>query len=217
MRMMRIVCISDTHGRHEGVDIPDGDLLIHAGDLTMAGREREVADFNAWLGKLRHRHKIVIAGNHDWIFEREPARARRLLTGCVYLEDSETVVEGIRVYGSPWQPEFCDWAFNLPRGRALKAKWDLIPAGVDILVTHGPPLGRLDLVERGERVGCADLLAAVERIKPTLHVFGHIHEAAGMKPGFPTTFINACVLNARYDVAHPARVFDVFPRSQPDP
>ncbi len=131
--MTRIVCISDTHNRQESFDVPEGDLLIHAGDLTGRGTEAEVEAAVEWLESLPHRDKILIAGNHDFYFERENARARALVREAVYLQDSEITVQGLRIWGSPWQPWFGDWAFNLPRGQKLHEKWERIPEGIDIL------------------------------------------------------------------------------------
>lgn len=189
--MPTIVCVSDTHGAHDITVVPDGDILLHAGDLTRHGLLDEVDAFDAWLGRLPHPHKVVIAGNHDWCFERTPAEARRRLTNAVYLEDEAVVIGGLKVYGSPWQPRFFDWAFNLDRGPELAAKWALIPADTDVLVTHGPPDGILDLTRRWLRVGDADLLARVREVRPKLHVFGHIHEAAGVYRSGSTLFVNA--------------------------
>lgn len=212
---MRFVCTSDTHTKHSSLPIPDGDVFLHAGDFTRRGELSDVADFDRFLAGLPHKHKIVIAGNHDFAFEREPEKARALLKHCTYLQDGEVTVEGVRIYGSPWQPWFMDWAFNLRRGAEIKAKWDLIPDDVQILVTHGPPLGIGDLVVRpagrGERVGCRDLLEAVERVKPAYHVFGHIHEGYGITKGSPTTFVNASMCDEFYDPVNPPLVFDFEP------
>lgn len=210
---MRFVCTSDTHTLHDRVPIPDGDVFIHAGDFTSCGELPDIARFNSFLGKLSHKHKIVIAGNHDFAFERQPALAQSLLTNCLYLQDSETVIDGVRIYGSPWQPWFNDWAFNLRRGPEIKAKWDRIPDDVQVLVTHGPPLGHGDKVPppqgNGERVGCEDLLAAIRRIKPACHVFGHVHEGYGITTEGPTTCVNACMCDGRYSPINPPIVFDL--------
>jgi Icc-related predicted phosphoesterase len=195
---MRIVCLSDTHNVAEDVVIPDGDILIHAGDLTMLGSAEEVERAHEWLAALPHPHKVVIAGNHDFLFERQPSIARSLMKAVVYLEDELHEIEGLRIWGSPWQPWFFDWAFNLERGPAIRAKWDLIPSRTDILVTHGPPAGHGDLTTRGARAGCADLLAAVERIGPALHVFGHIHEGYGRTWEGRTLCVNASTCDAAY-------------------
>jgi Icc-related predicted phosphoesterase len=195
---VRIVAIGDTHGLHEGLQVPEGDILIHAGDLTAYGELGQVRAFDALLGELPHRHKVVIAGNHDFCFERQPREARATLTNCIYLQDEAVTLMGLQFYGSPWQPWFYDWAFNLQRGPEIRAKWDLIPAGTDVLVTHGPPWGHGDLTDRGEQVGCQDLLAAVRRIRPALHLFGHIHEGYGLTREGNTVCVNASICNARY-------------------
>jgi predicted phosphohydrolase len=189
--MLTLVCVGDTHGYHGETAVPDGDILVHAGDLTRYGDLADVEEFDRWLGSLPHPHKLVIAGNHDWCFQTHPAEARRRLTNAVYLQDGAAGVAGLKFYGSPWQPWFLDWAFNLPRGPDLAAKWGLIPDDTDVLVTHGPPFGVLDRTRRGERVGCADLLARVRTMRPRLHVFGHIHEAAGVARDGDTLFVNA--------------------------
>jgi Icc-related predicted phosphoesterase len=173
---VRIVCISDTHNRTDGLSIPDADVLIHAGDLTDRGTRDHLVHATRWLAGLPHRHKILIAGNHDFIFQQDPATARALTRDVTYLEDSGIEIEGIRFWGSPWQPWFGDWAFTLPRGEKLRDRWALIPDDTDVLITHGPPLGHGDLTSSGERAGCVDSLNAVRRIGPGLHVFGHIHE-----------------------------------------
>lgn len=193
-----IVAISDTHGLHRSLTIPEGDILVHAGDITRSGELETVVDFNEWLGTLPHQHKIVIAGNHDFCFERDPQRSRALLTNCIYLQDESLTVQGIKFYGSPWQPWFFDWAFNLKRGPEIREKWNLIPADTDVLITHGPPFGYGDQTARGEKVGCQDLLQVVERLKPRLHVFGHIHEGYGTSTTESTTFMNACICTLSY-------------------
>ena len=218
---MRIVCLSDTHNRHGAIRVPEGDLLLHAGDATMHGTPEEVAGFDAWLATLPHRHKVVVAGNHDFLFEREPEAARALLKSAVYLQDSAVEVEGLRIWGSPWQPWFFDWAFNLPRGAALRKKWDQIPSGTDVLLTHGPPLRiraqvagptprlRAAVTGRGSHVGCEELLEAVFRVRPRLHVFGHIHEGYGLESRDGITFVNASSCNRSYRPANPPVVVDL--------
>ncbi len=204
----RIVCISDTHSLHWRLSVPDGDILIHAGDLTNVGDIRDVYDFNDFLGELPHPHKIVIAGNHDFCFERDSQACREILTNCVYLEDEAVQIDGINFYGSPWQPWFCDWAFNLQRGPELKAKWDLIPAKTDVLITHGPPYRVLDCTSNGQYAGCQDLLEAIERIQPRVHVFGHIHEGFGTLQTEHTAYINASSCTASYRPINPAAVYE---------
>jgi predicted phosphohydrolase len=178
---MRLVALADTHTFHDELPpIPEGDVFVHAGDLCRGGRLDELRATAAWLRGLPHRHKVMIAGNHDWCFVREPDAAIDALGPSItYLQDSEATIEGVRFWGSPWQPEFCHWAFNLPRGEALARKWALIPIGIHVLVTHGPPHGFGDRAGDPSRQGCADLTAAVRRVRPLVHLFGHIHEDGG--------------------------------------
>lgn len=211
---MRIVCLADTHNRHAALEVPAGDVLVHAGDFTLRGTREEVVTFIRWFAALPHPHKILVAGNHDWLFEREPTEARGLAAPVCYLEDEGVEIGGVRFWGSPWQPWFLDWAFNLNRGAPLRAKWDLIPAGTDVLVTHGPPHGIRDVVEKlfpraiaaaigqGEHAGCEELLAAVGRIRPRLHVFGHIHEGYGREVRDGTEFVNASCCDKAYRPVH---------------
>lgn len=177
---MRIVAVADTHSFEEDVVVPDGDVFIHAGDLMRLGGLEELVPVARWLHQLPHAQKIVVAGNHDWCFAESRERAVRLLGPDVhYLQDSGVVLDGIRFWGSPWQPEFHSWAFNVPRGERLREIWSRIPDETDVLVTHGPPYGLGDRVHR-RRVGCRELLAARARVRPTLHLFGHIHEDGGV-------------------------------------
>jgi Icc-related predicted phosphoesterase len=194
---VRIVVIADTHGLHRGLQVPEGDILVHAGDLTDYGELDQLAASAAFLEAQPHRHKVVIAGNHDFCLERRPREARATLTNCIYLQDEAVTLMGLRFYGSPWQPWFFDWAFNLQRGPEIRAKWDLVPAGTDVLITHGPPWGHGDLTHRGERAGCQDLLEAVRRLRPALHLFGHIHEGYGVTRDGGTVLVNASICDSR--------------------
>lgn len=209
---MKFVHISDTHTMHDRIVVPEGDCLIVSGDFLGAGNYRELIDFNTWLGTLPHKYKIVVAGNHDRIFEKDPAFAKKLLTNAThYLQDSEVTIEGIRIYGAPWQPEFCNWAFNLPRGPALKAKWDLIPVGIDILITHGPPAGILDYFPQFggmNAVGCEELREAVLRVLPAYHLFGHIHYAHGKLEYMGVTFLNSAICTEAYSPIQAPQVFE---------
>jgi len=223
----RFVCISDTHSRHGRIkSIPSGDVLIHAGDFSNVGEPKDVKIFSDFLGTLPHTHKIVIAGNHDLTFDAQsyPETWKRFrhqkqydvvatkasLKNCTYLEDQEVNVLGFRIYGSPWQPEFCDWAFNLRRGKECQEKWDMIPDGIDILITHGPPLGHGDLCVGNNRAGCVNLLDEVEkRLKVKYHIFGHIHEGYGITTNGVTMFVNASTCNYNYNPCNPPIVFDL--------
>ena len=203
---MELVLISDTHTMHEQVTLPKGDVLVHAGDFTGRGKPHEVEDFFGWLERQakEFKHIVFIAGNHDMSFEyKHPWTVdmiKSLSENIHYLEDSEIIIDGVKFYGSPWQPEFFNWAFNLPRGKALAEKWELIPNDTDILITHGPPMNILDYTSRDMwNVGCLDLYNKVLNIKPKLHIFGHIHEGYGIKEQDGITFINASTCTLGYN------------------
>jgi Icc-related predicted phosphoesterase len=225
---MRITFISDTHTKHNMItgDLPGGDLLIHAGDMSSMGRAHEIHDFCKWFESINnYDHKVFIAGNHDWGFIDHikfaitneaviPEHTQQTLNSYKtfdYLFDEWIVVgdgdphdantKTAKIYGSPWQPEFYDWAFNLPRqGDALRAVWDKIPEGTDILVTHGPAFGFVDTVYNrpAEHLGCELLTERIGIIKPKIHVCGHIHTGYGHFFDGTTHFINASVLDERY-------------------
>ncbi|MDH3198719.1 MAG: metallophosphatase domain-containing protein [Candidatus Krumholzibacteria bacterium] len=189
---MELVLLSDTHGRHGEVEIPNGDVLIHAGDFgAWFGTMEELEEFNDFLGQLPHAHKIVVAGNHDFCFERANADARKALTNAHYLQDESLEIDGVKFYGSPWQPEFLNLAFNLRRGEPLRRKWEMVPPDTDVLITHGPPHGIGDETLDGLHVGCEELLLRVKQVKPRVHVFGHIHEGRGKYEIEGTVFVNA--------------------------
>jgi len=188
---VRIVAVADTHLFHRELEIPDGDVFVHAGDMCRGGDLEELREVAAWLAGLPHRHKVVVAGNHDWAFVHEAAAARAALAGMVYLQDSEVMIDGLRFYGSPWQPAFHDWAFNLPRGPQLAAVWARIPTGIDVLITHSPPEGIGDRSPVGGRAGCADLTARIAIVRPRLHLFGHIHQDGGLWERQGIVFANA--------------------------
>jgi Icc-related predicted phosphoesterase len=208
--MRRFVCLSDTHNYHKQIAVPDGDILIHAGDATGRGTIGEIAAFNEWFAALPHRYKIFVAGNHDWLFETDNSFARRLLDdSIVYLQDSFVEIENLKIYGAPWQPRFYDWAFNLDRGREMAEKWSLIPADIDVLITHGPPFGILDKTPAGDRAGCEELRKRIEEIRPRAHVFGHIHHFYGKSEKFGVKFVNASVCDESYAPVNAPIVFDL--------
>jgi Icc-related predicted phosphoesterase len=197
---MRFVAISDTHGQHASLSLPDADVLIHAGDVSKRGTEQQIKEFLEWFTSLNYRYKILIAGNHDFYLEKVSAEqlADLIPKNVVYLNESGIEINGIKIWGSPVQPWFHDWAFNRQRGADIKRHWDLIPSDTDILVTHGPVRGILDRTVYGQDVGCVDLLDAVRRINPSIHICGHIHESYGEIYSGETKFINASVLNEDY-------------------
>jgi len=194
---------------HHQVEIPDGDILIFAGDMSVCRTVQDVAGFNAFLKTLPHRYKVVVGGNHDHLLASSPDLARELLQDAIYLQDEEVDIAGIKIYGAPWQPIFntnaCD-AFALPRGKVISEKWDMIPADTDILITHSPPSGIMD-EDGGVSHGCSDLLKVVQRIEPRFHVFGHIHNHNGMQTVAKTTFVN-CNVKDKKGRVRPALTFD---------
>lgn len=196
----KIVFLSDTHCQLSKVQLPKGDLLIHSGDLTYSGTIQEIQTELDIIAKLDFEEKIIIAGNHDWLFQKQPGLARQMCKdrGIIYLEDSSFEFDGLKIYGSPWQPFFCNWAFNLFRGDELKKKWDLIPDDTKILVTHSPVYGILDSTILGERVGCEELYKRVMEVQPLIHSSGHIHDDYGTKSYNDTLFINASTCNESY-------------------
>lgn len=205
--MKNITFISDTHGKHDEItkDLLGGDFLIHSGDISPQGTYWEVYYFCKWFSKIpNYKHKIFVAGNHDWLFQREPERAKeilRLFKNITYLQDELVELDGVKIYGSPWQPEFHGWAFNLPKnGGELQSKWDMIPNNIDILVTHGPCFGHLDkVIGRNDNLGCELLVKKVEEVKPKIHCCGHIHTGRGIKQTENTLYINSSVLNEQYN------------------
>lgn len=320
----RIVCMSDTHGKHDEIIPPAGDILIHAGDFTSSGEIKAIEGLMSYFEKqlqqqspptptdsvknisnntstdstqrsnsslLSFRQVVCIAGNHELTLDADfyednwhnfhrtpivaPEKGRQAITALVektkeaaassassvgqfhFLEDAscEIPINGgdtnkgdtthngdassLHVYGSPWSPEFCGWAYNVPRGQASWDTWAKIPgpaaseaaaeeaaaseaaselastsssssSACDILVTHGPPLGRGDLCHDGNRAGCHDLLWHVqERVRPRLHVFGHIHEDHGTSFDGHTLYVNASNVNLRYEAVHPCIVVDL--------
>ncbi len=207
---MKITFISDTHGLHEQVALSPGDILIHGGDISGRGFEEELKEFFSWFSDQPFDHKILIAGNHDFFFQDNPSKVKDLIPDDVtYLEDSGTYIKGINFWGSPVQPRFMNWAFNRDRGEDIKFHWDLIPDGIDVLITHGPPAGILDFVIRDQsRVGCQDLLETVQRIKPKIHAFGHIHGSYGREEKNNILFLNSSVLNESYTIVNDPHVID---------
>ncbi len=211
---MRLVILSDTHGLHGFIgSVPDGDVLIHAGDMTLRGTLEEVEGFLGWFGALPHPHKLLVAGNHDWLFERRPTVAGGLIpNGVTYLQDAGVSIAGIKFWGSPWQPWFYDWAFNLLRGAEIAAKWALIPDDVHVLITHGPPHGILDevVMPPGKHQGCEALRERLDSLPELrLHVFGHIHEAYGTFSDGQREFVNASICDFQYAPVNVPAVVDL--------
>jgi Icc-related predicted phosphoesterase len=206
-RRVRIVCISDTHEWHRELALPDGDLLIHAGDFTFWNHAAKIRDFDDWLGELPHPYKVVIPGNHDRIFNQDP-RSREKITNAVLLINESVRLCGLNIWGSPVT---CDDAAYGHTMRDERAKlYASIPKDTQILITHGPPYGILDRVPGSiQRQGCTELRLAVMRLQPRLHVFGHVHSGYGTLATERTLFINAALLGWAGDLENSPIVLDI--------
>jgi Icc-related predicted phosphoesterase len=215
--MTKVLCISDTHGKHSQIPqewLEEADIIIHAGDISNVGGLSEIEYFCEWFSSLsQYKHKIFIAGNHDFGFENKSIEANEIVKkypNITYLQDSSVTVEGLKIYGSPWQPEFYDWAFNLPRnGEQIESKWNAIDKDTDILITHGPAWGTLDTTPGNLRVGCEILTEKIANSKIRTHICGHIHHSYGEMIRDWTHYINAATLNERYEVQNPPIIFEI--------
>lgn len=220
---MKLVFFSDTHSLHTYLSpsaIPDGDVLIHAGDFTNIGDFSDIIKFRSFLDSLPHPIKLICAGNHDMSFqtsyhlargflEREDAgckgdykviyQGREVTNSIYYLQDEAILINGHKFYASPWTIEFNSWAFMRKAGQEMAAVWDRIPSDVEVLVTHSPPYGKLDTVCKGsEHLGCRELLKKVKEIKPKIHCFGHIHGGYGVLKNKYTTYVNCSICTEKY-------------------
>ena len=221
----RITVISDTHTKHGLIpltDLPGGDLLIHAGDIMNSGYNRnDIWDFCHWFNSLnQYQDKVFIAGNHDRMFENHPEDVKEWVDkfgNIIYLQDDGYDLYDLdtdastKIYGSPWQPEFYSWAFNLQRnGIELSGKWEAIPDNTDILITHGPAFGTLDTVtgRPWDSLGCELLAERIERLRPKIHVCGHIHSGYGYEFKDGTHFFNASVLDEQYEYTQKQMTYD---------
>jgi len=204
---MKLCIISDTHTKHDYIGIKkyEADVLIHCGDISGNGGIQAITKFLEWFGSLdQFKHKIFIAGNHDWLFQRNGALAKDTVKevgkgDIIYLEDSEIVIDGVKFYGTPVQPPFCNWAFNVFEPK-LSEYWKMIPDDTDVLITHSPPYMFGDFVPwSNKHEGSKSLYIEVtNRIKPKIHCFGHIHEGYGVKDLGDIKFINASCLDGEY-------------------
>lgn len=209
--MKKIVIISDTHEKHENIEVPEGDILIHCGDSTNRGSLFQFNKFLAWMKKQAPKHKVLVFGNHELGFSKSPKQEEAIESckqfGIQLLQDSGITIEGLKIFGQPWQPFFYDWEFNVPRGKEIAKKWELIPEDTQILITHGPPYGILDLVElspfeeRDAHQGCEELRKRVESLKNLkLHAFGHLHGNEQFVEMNGCKFVNAAMVNDRHQL-----------------
>lgn len=216
---MRIVAISDVHERWKDLVIPSCDLLISAGDYSFRGKPDVVLGYHEWLDQQEAGHIISVQGNHEeWVeknFEAAKAIAQGACPAIHFIEEGLVEIEGLKIWCSAMSPWFHDWAYNRHRGPEIKAHWDKIPEGVNILVTHGPPHGILDVVFNvdgtpKQRVGCYDLMDAVKRVKPEIHIFGHIHGSHGEVHEGGTSFYNVAICDEMYSPSNPVTKIDYY-------
>lgn len=231
---LRLVCVSDTHLQHD-FPVPEGDVLIHAGDLTFRGDRPEISRAVEWLRGVKvgggFKEAVIVPGNHDWMAERDPneMRVRMEEAGMTYLDHLPAEVLGLRFFGSGYTPAFFDWALNVKRGPDLARLWAQIPDDTQVLVTHGPPMGRLDVVRRPDgdpdstyygttpkvrhietHVGCADLRDRIRQLRDLkLHVFGHIHKPGRETGADGVTYVNASICDQSYKAVHAPIVVDL--------
>jgi Icc-related predicted phosphoesterase len=204
---MNLLLLSDSHGQNHG--LPElikqsmAQVMIHAGDLTRYGSRDDVRKFADLLREYKHFHKIVIAGNHDFCFEKYPDESRSILSdaGIIYLEDESIELDGVVFYGIPWTPQFGNWAF-MDTPDNLQERWSHVPHGTDVLISHGPPRGILDVTEDGESVGGIAHRNVVRSIRPKLNVFGHIHECYGQETYMGVDYVNATLVNFQYELVN---------------
>ncbi len=207
---MRIAAVSDMHG-HLKFSIKPSDLLLIAGDVCPAYKDKYLSlsrqydflwnEFYPWLLKQPVKQSVFIFGNHDWIGDTSVLNIPPIPNNCHYIEDSEIIIDGAKIYGTPVQPCFRDWAFNR-REPILQRHWDDIPEGTDILLTHCPPYGILDKTKRGVKIGSKSLLSRIKKIKPKIVIFGHNHEGYGVDKVDDIICVNASILNERYRMSN---------------
>lgn len=211
---MKIVLISDVHGKWNKLTIPECDLLISAGDYSFRGEKHMVVDFHKWLSKQPARQVISVQGNHELWVEKNWEEAKQLTYKIAprihFVQEEALEIEGIKLFCSAITPFFCNWAWNKQPGQEIKQHWDKIPEDTEILVTHGPRQGILDLTPHGEKVGCKELGERIDQLKNLkLHVFGHIHGSSGELNFNGVTYINASICDERYLPLNPVREFEL--------
>lgn len=196
---MRIICISDTHNKHESLLIPSGDIIVHAGDFTESGTKGETERFLKWFSRLPHSYKILVPGNHDFYMEKHLEDLHSIVPKNIHvLINRELTIQNIRFWGSPYTPGDGSWAFNETQGVNMLKHWENIPAHTDLLITHSPPYGILDELDNKIHIGCDKLAKIINKLCLPYHIFGHVHNDYGIVRTRDTVFLNACSLDNRY-------------------
>lgn len=207
---MKLVFISDTHNKHEQINVPPCDVVCHCGDSTMHGDLSEYLVFAKWFARLEAKHKVLIPGNHDFCLQEmlDICKEETNGYGIHLLLDSGIVLDGVSFWGTPWVPNLVNWAFYGPRDQLLN-KFSLVPNGVNVLLSHGPPRGMMDNV-RLQNVGSEEMREMTNEVKPKIHAFGHIHEGTGMRRMEDgRVFINCSSLDERYNVRPENNYYEV--------
>jgi len=199
---MKIVIISDTHGGHEELGPLCGDVLIHCGDVEnlFKSDDRAIEKIDDWFGRQQFDHILCIGGNHDLALENRVDEGAQPFQNAVFLHETELVINGVKFYGSSWVPDLRNHAFYADE-LALEEAWSNIPDDVDVLITHTPPAGVLDVSSRGDALGCRRLSRRLKKLKPVLHCFGHVHASAGSRVSGTTTYVNASSVNSSFEIA----------------
>lgn len=196
---MKIICISDTHNKHDDIEIPDGDIIVHAGDFTEAGTKGETVRFLKWFSALPHFYKILVPGNHDFYIEKHINDLETIIPHNIHLLINSGVnIKNVKFWGSPYTPGDGTWAFNEKLGTNILRHWEKIPGDTDFLITHSPPYGILDELDNKRHIGCEKLTKTISKIALPHHIFGHAHNNYGVVRTQSTIFLNASSLDNRY-------------------
>jgi Icc-related predicted phosphoesterase len=211
--MKKICIVSDTHQKHRELSIPQCDILLHCGDFCSFKQEDEktLKDVDLWFSESPAKHVVCIGGNHDYLLQNKEFH----FAHATFLEDSMAEIAGLSIYGSPWCPDLDGFAYYANEEKLIES-WRKIPRGVDILITHTPPYGLLDLPSSGApHLGCAHLHAELMRVKPRVHVFGHVHASHGIITNGTTRFVNAAIVGGRsLEVRHAPTVITLTPKEK---
>jgi|ERR1017187_1531289 Icc-related predicted phosphoesterase len=212
---MKICAFSDSHGWHNRLAeqnlLPKADTIVFAGDFMTDGYQHsEVVAFGAWFSNLPYKHKILIGGNHDRMLESDKNWClTNFSKDVIYLQDSGVEIDGVKFWGSPYQPAFFNWAFNKNRGDSISQHWKKIPEELDVLITHGPPYGILDSVKGVGKLGCEELAKVVQKVSPRVHIFGHIHSGYGTLSAYDTEFHNVSYCDEKYKPKNAPHLIEV--------
>lgn len=196
-----LVVLGDTHELHREVEVPSGEILLFAGDMTMFSRRPEVVhDFNAWLGELPHRHKVCTVGNHEFLAESNPEFSS-LLSNVTVLINQSIEIDGLRIYGSPVTVH-AGGAFGISSPAERTRHWKSIPRNTNVLLLHGPPWGILDGTPGSDEHGGDPELRAAIKDLPDLRLvaFGHTHSAYGQLEVDGILYVNAALMGPLGDL-----------------